>query len=271
MVKRSSEMPVLENAGNTSLESNATENASIYIKAGRNRAKLQYLAYGQSQTKTTSGIAEDSGWIPIGAETRDGKTTVAIKMMQYPDPAGYPKDLSPIYQAIDYDPLTGNLLGIHRNDGGYKSINESDFGQTSSDTELLYFTNETEATFLTRFDWVINPSATSGASAQGNSISAPATYGKGPANIITNYNPKTDGPIQIDLASFEGATGKLKIAKKSKQVANLAQKNIDFIYDQQSGYLYYNENGKQAGFGDGDIFAILEGKPKVGIKNFDFA
>ena len=263
-------MPVLENAGNTSLESNATENAPIYIKVGRNRAKLQYLAYGQSQAKTTSGIAESSGWIPIGAETRDGKTTVAIKLTQYPDPAGYPKDLNPAYQAIDYDPLTGNLLGIHLNDGGYQTINESDFGQTSSDAELLYFKNETEATFLTRFDWVINPSAASGAPAQGNSVSAPATYGKGTANIITNYNPKTDSPIQIDLSSFGGAAGKLKIAKKTKQVAKLAKKNIDFIYDQQAGYLYYNENGKQAGFGDAGIFAILEGSPKVGAGNFEF-
>ena len=262
-------MPVLENAGNTSLESNATENASIYIKVGSNRAKLQYLAYGQSQTKTASGIAVSSGWIPIGAETRDGKTTVAIKHTQYPDPAGYPKDLNPTYQAIDYDPLTGNLLGIHRNDGGYKTINESDFGQISSDTELLYFWNETEAAFLTRFDWVINPIVTSGASAQGNSISAPAAYGK-EADTITNYNPKTDSPIEIDLASFTGAAGKLKIAKKTKQVAKLGKKDIDFVYDRQAGYLYYNENGKQAGFGDGGIFAILEGKPKVGTGNFEF-
>ena len=107
-------------------------------------------------------------------------------------------------------------------------------------------------------------------SADSEFLTAPSNYGKAQADIITNYNPKSDDPIQIDLASFGGAAGKLKIAKKAKQVEKLAKKNTDFIYDQQAGYLYYNENGKQAGFGDGGIFAILEGSPKVGLGNFEF-
>ena len=105
---------------------------------------------------------------------------------------------------------------------------------------------------------------------EASAISAPSRYGKGSADIITNYNPKSDSPIQIELSGFDGALGKLKIAKKTKQVAKLAKKNTDFIYDQQAGYLYYNENGKQAGFGDGGIFAILEGSPRVGVGNFEF-
>ena len=95
-------------------------------------------------------------------------------------------------------------------------------------------------------------------------------YGSEYADLITNFNPKENDKLQIDLSSFDGAVGKLKIAKKSKKVARLAKKDIDFIYDQQAGYLYYNENGKQPGFGDGGIFAILEGKPKAGLGNFDF-
>ena len=103
-----------------------------------------------------------------------------------------------------------------------------------------------------------------------NPLEAPTSYGANKADIITNYNPKTDEAIQIGLATFDGAVGKLNIAKKTKQVAKHAKKDIDFIYDQQAGYLYYNENGKEAGFGDGGIFAILEGKPKVGLGNFEF-
>ena len=105
---------------------------------------------------------------------------------------------------------------------------------------------------------------------EANILLSPQSFGKQTADIITNYNPKSDSPIQIELSSFDGALGKLKIAKKAKQVEKLAKKNTDFIYDQQAGYLYYNENGKQAGFGDGGIFAILEGKPKVGTGNFEF-
>lgn len=101
-------------------------------------------------------------------------------------------------------------------------------------------------------------------------VSASSFYTKRSADIITNYDPQADGPIQIDLDSFEDASDKLKIAKKSKRVAKLAKKNVDFIYDHQAGYLYYNENGKQDGFGDGGIFAILEGKLNMGKGNFDF-
>jgi hypothetical protein len=101
-------------------------------------------------------------------------------------------------------------------------------------------------------------------------LTNPSIFSKSSSDIITNYNPKTDQPIQIDLGSFEGAVGKLKIAKKSNKVAQLAKKNIDFIYDRQQGYLYYNENGKQSDFGKGGIFAILEGSPKVGLVNFEF-
>ncbi len=120
---------------------------------------------------------------------------------------------------------------------------------------------------------MINPgsfSNTPATSQGGYRTSAPTSYTKETADIITNYDPKTDGPVQIDLASFAGGAGKLNIAKKTKQVAKLAKKDIDFIYDQQAGYLYYNENGKLPGFGDGGIFAILEGKPKVGLGNFEF-
>lgn len=102
-------------------------------------------------------------------------------------------------------------------------------------------------------------------------LRAPTSFGLDQADIITNYNPKTDQPILIDLDSFEGAAGRFKIAKKTKQVAKLAKSDIDFIYDQQAGYLYYNENGEQPGMGDGGIFAILEGKPKVGLGTFQFA
>jgi hypothetical protein len=101
-------------------------------------------------------------------------------------------------------------------------------------------------------------------------LTSPNSYGTGTADIITNYNPKVNSPIQIDLSSFDGAAGTLKFAKKSKQVAKLAKKDLDFIYDRQAGYLYYNENGKEPGFGDGGILAILEGKPKVGMGNFEF-
>jgi hypothetical protein len=256
-------MPVLESAGNTSIESNATDNAAIYIKTGNRAVRIEDLYYAQSKSQS-------SGWIPIGAETRGGITTVAIK---HTYTFQYPPYYEASYQAVDYDPSSGALVGIHAYGGSYftreQQITLYEAGRNQEIIDTTYFGGDTEGEFLQRFDWVINPSASNSANAT-SIISAPSTYGKNSADIITNYNPKTDQPIQIDLSSFEGAAGKLKIAKKSNKVAQLAKKNIDFIYDRQQGYLYYNENGKQPGLGDGDIVAILEGKPKAGMGNFAF-
>jgi hypothetical protein len=272
-------MPTLESAGNTSIESNATENAAVFIKTNGKTSRIEYFAYAQSKDRTTSGLELNSGWVPISAETREGKTTLIIKMTEYPNPNGYTKDMDPTYQAIDYDPATGALLGVHQHNNGYKTREkiEEDFRSGRADTEiqLSYFHGASqEAEFLGRFDWIINPGSsnngTSAMNTESPSIVAPSSYGKDSANIITNYNPKSDEPIQIDLSSFAGAVGKLKIAKKSEKVAQLAKKNIDFIYDRQQEYLYYNENGKQTGFGEGGIFAILEGKPKAGLGSFEF-
>jgi hypothetical protein len=107
-------------------------------------------------------------------------------------------------------------------------------------------------------------------STQQQKLSSPDVFGINSADVITNYRPKSDDPILIELGTFEGANGSLKICKKTKQVAKIAKSETDFIYDQQAGYLYYNENGKEAGFGSGGIFAVLEGKPKIALGNFDF-
>ena len=39
--------------------------------------------------------------------------------------------------------------------------------------------------------------------------------------------------------------------------------DIDFLYDQKKGSLYFNENGADKGFGDGGIIAILKGAPEL--------
>ena len=39
--------------------------------------------------------------------------------------------------------------------------------------------------------------------------------------------------------------------------------NNPFVYDEKKGFLYFNENGKEKGWGDGGLLAILQGKPKL--------
>ena len=50
----------------------------------------------------------------------------------------------------------------------------------------------------------------------------------------------------------------------------LAKQDIDFLYDQKKGGLYFNENGLEKGFGDGGIVAILKGAPDLTESNLVF-
>jgi hypothetical protein len=151
------------------------------------------------------------------------------------------------------DAITGAYPGYTA-----KALYKDNFGIDMNALDFIYFRKTTKSS--------------AGGASGGDlfALTGAPTFGAQAADRITNFNPKENDKLQIDLSTFDGAIGKLKIAKKTKQVAKLGKKDIDFVYDRQAGYLYYNENGKQAGFGDGGIFAILEGKPKVGTGNFEF-
>lgn len=150
------------------------------------------------------------------------------------------------------DAITGAYPGYTA-----KGLYRDNFGIEMNALDFIYFRKSTVP-------------STEGRSA-GDVFTLTDTPGFGSAaDTITNFNPKENDRLQIDLSAFDGAVGKLKIAKKAKQVSKLAKSHIDFIYDQQAGYLYYNENGKLPGFGEGGSFAILEGKPKAGPGNFEF-
>ena len=105
----------------------------------------------------------------------------------------------------------------------------------------------------------------------GVAIRSREKYSKKSADRITNYSDSPNQRIQINLSTFiEGTKGKIKIVKSKKKVEKFSRKNIDFIYSKRSGLLYYNENGDEAGFGNGGILAILEGRPKISQGNFEF-
>ena len=97
------------------------------------------------------------------------------------------------------------------------------------------------------------------------------SFGKENADTITNFNPKEKDKLQIQLSQFGAdAAGTFKIAKNPKALTKALATSTDFIYLKSRGELYYNENGKQPGFGDGGIFAILEGKPNINSTNIGF-
>lgn len=277
-------MALIENKGSIQLsKENGTgflvgqyNGSSYYITNPRNNSKYPKLVEGEDANKTFPG------WLAVAADIKDNRGVIIQK---YPFPqATASKPLSG-YRAYGFDPITGVITGAYDYQGTFLSNAEIDSLGDSSSARFapgirLVYTNDESAIFAEIDNWlgifsdVINPS-TGAATANGTSpkhfITAPSAFGKKNADIITNYKFKSDGPIAIDLDSFGDASPKLKIARKSKKAAKLAKKDIDFIYDQQTGYLSYNENGRLPGFGEGGVISILKGGPKLGIQNFEFA
>ena len=54
----------------------------------------------------------------------------------------------------------------------------------------------------------------------------------------------------------------------AKTIKYLAKIKDDFVCDEKKDLLYFNENGKQKGWGDGGLFAILQGAPELGDDDF---
>ena len=42
------------------------------------------------------------------------------------------------------------------------------------------------------------------------------------------------------------------------------------MYDGKKGFLYFNENGKEKGWGDGGLFVKLQDAPELGVSDFTF-
>ena len=102
-------------------------------------------------------------------------------------------------------------------------------------------------------------------------IEAPSKFNKKSADKITNFNPSTD-TLEIDIDSFGINSSATFAAGKNKKVVKkkLAKRDVDFLYDEKKGGLYFNENGADKGFGDGGIIAILKGAPELTSDNLEF-
>ena len=104
-----------------------------------------------------------------------------------------------------------------------------------------------------------------------NFISKPLQYKKKLIDKITNFNQSTE-ILEIDADSFGiDVSGTFAAAKNKKMLKKqLAKLDVDFLYDQKKGGLYFNENGSDKGFGDGGIIAILKGAPDLTASNLEF-
>ena len=101
-------------------------------------------------------------------------------------------------------------------------------------------------------------------------LRSPQKFKRKFADTIIDFNPSKD-TLEINPGSF-GIRGpaKFRAAKNMKRLRKLAKREFDFLYDQNSGGLYFNENGSDKGFGDGGIVAILMGSPDLNASNLNF-
>ena len=104
-----------------------------------------------------------------------------------------------------------------------------------------------------------------------NTLEKTSKFNKKSAEKITNFNPSID-TLEIDTDSFGINSSATFAAGKNKKTVKkkLAKLDIDFLYDEKKGGLYFNENGAEKGFGDGGIIAVLKGAPDLSASNLEF-
>ena len=110
---------------------------------------------------------------------------------------------------------------------------------------------------------------TGGDGADGFLFGQEADFGKKKADLLKDFDPIEGDSILIEKNSFDlGKKVKFKSVTGKKNAMKESDSKKDFIYDDKKGNLYFNENGKKDGWGEGGSFAKLIGAPELGATDF---
>ena len=94
-------------------------------------------------------------------------------------------------------------------------------------------------------------------------------FGNKHADKIKDFDSDEGDSILVDQDIFSlGKKIKLKVLTGNSKAKKAAKSKKDFVYAEKKGLLYFNENGKQNGWGDGGLFAKLQGAPELGADDF---
>ena len=94
-------------------------------------------------------------------------------------------------------------------------------------------------------------------------------FGKKHADQIINFNDEED-TIVLNGKHY-GNNFSFKRASSKSQLKKFAKQDIDLIYLNKKGQLFFNGNGIEKGFGDldeGGLMAVLKGQPSLSKNNF---
>ena len=108
-----------------------------------------------------------------------------------------------------------------------------------------------------------------GGGSDGFLFNSPKGFGKKQADTIKDFDPNERDSVLVEKDVFGlGKKIKLKVVAGKKAYNKAAKSNNIFVYDEKKGFLYFNENGKEKGWGDGGLFAKLQGAPELGESDF---
>ena len=100
-------------------------------------------------------------------------------------------------------------------------------------------------------------------------LNTPNWFGNNQSDIIKDFDHQQGDSILVDKDVFGlGKKIKLKVVNGKKASNKASKSNKIFVYDEKKGLLYFNENGRDKGWGDGGLFAKLQGAPELGASDF---
>jgi len=97
----------------------------------------------------------------------------------------------------------------------------------------------------------------------------PNGFSKKQADLIKNFNSNEGDSLLVDNDVFDLSKKiKLKVVTDKKASKKAAKSKKDFVYNDKKGLLFFNENGKDKGWGDGGLFAKFQGAPALDASDF---
>lgn len=92
----------------------------------------------------------------------------------------------------------------------------------------------------------------------------PASFTKKQVDRINDFNSEEGDAILLDRDSFGlGRRFRLETVTGKKSVNQAKEAKMQFVYDDKKGRLYFNENGKDEGWGEGGLFLRIKGAPEL--------
>ena len=97
----------------------------------------------------------------------------------------------------------------------------------------------------------------------------PDAFGKKQADTITDFDSDEGDSILVDKDVFDlGKNLNLKIVNSKRESKKATKTKFNFVYDEKKGLLYFNENGKEKGWGDGGLMAKFQSAPEFDASDF---